>query len=399
MTSTNNTPISSPLLLIDVISVDCSNYDDDDDDDCCDYNKLLSSFPSSSSSYDLLINRVSDASPPITIKKTLSILTLFELHSIPIINGSKCFTIGCNKWLHHEIFQKAQCYIPRSIVVSRNDDNNNNNTNLERYCTAIVQATNCLLDSTSTGCTTWPILWKPNSGSFGVGITLLTNMEDVIRRIHDEWDTTTATTTTSANHHRDGASTTTTTTTTTTTITDGTVILQEYLKPRLDTTYRIWFIGDRVCGAVSVTQGQQCQTPTTTFTNACVGSTTTCTLQNDNTNSDRPIFTTWDPPEDVCDKVLHIAQIANADCGSVELLYTTESDGMEYGVGPYYFDLNMVSTFPNVNNMEVHDPDNLWRQCGNNDDDDDGDNKDDYKKDFYKELAEYILTKLPSAQT
>jgi hypothetical protein len=224
-------------------------------------------------------------------------------------------------------------------------------------------------------------------------------LEDVICRVHDEWDTTTATTTTtSANHNRDGAST--TTTTTTTTITDGTVILQEYLKPRLDTTYRIWFIGDRICGAVSVTHQQQCQTPTTTpFTNACVGS-TTCTLPNDNSSSDRPIFTTWDPPKDVCDKVLHIAQIANADCGSVELLYTTESSSTGMGcVGPYYFDLNMLSTLPNVHNMEVHDPDKLWRLRGNDDNDVGGGDKDDGKNDFYKELAEYILTKLPSAQT
>ena len=390
--STTNYAYSTPLL-IDVISVDCGKNNDDDEDECCDncWNEVISS--STSPDYDLLVNRVSDASPPITIKRTLSILALFELYDVPIINGTKCFIIGSNKWLHHRVFQKAECMIPRSIVVSRGDDSNvgDDNGSLERYRTSVIRATNCLLDDCS-GCT-WPILWKPNSAGFGAGITLLANMDDVISRINDEWDNTTTTATTTANNGNGALSI--ITTTTTTTITDGTIILQEYLKPRLDTTYRVWFIGGRICGAVSIKQQQQQQQrrhPMTTFTNACAGSATTCTLDDD-ANSGLPIFTTWDPPEDVRDKVLHIAKIASADCGSVELLYT-ESDG------PYYFDLNMVSTLPNTNNMEVNDPDNLWRRCGNDDDDDGGD-ENDCKKDFYDELAEFILTKLPprGAQT
>jgi len=399
--STTNYAYSTPLL-IDVISVDCGKNNDDDEDECCDncWNEVISS--STSPDYDLLVNRVSDASPSITIKRTLSILALFELYHVPIINGTKCFIIGSNKWLHHRVFQKAECMIPRSIVVSRSDDSNvgDDNGSLERYRTSVIRATNCLLDDCS-GCT-WPILWKPNSAGFGAGITLLANMDDVIRRINDEWDNTTTTATTTANNGNGALS---IITTTTTTITDGTIILQEYLKPRLDTTYRVWFIGGRICGAVSIKQQQQqqqCRHPMTTFTNACAGSATTCTLDDD-ANSGLPIFTTWDPPEDVRDKVLHIAKIASADCGSVELLYT-ESDGvmvMGYD-GPYYFDLNMVSTLPNTNNMEVNDPDNLWRRCGNDDDDDDnGGDENDCKKDFYDELAEFILTKLPprGAQT
>ncbi len=43
---------------------------------------------------DLLVNRVSDASPPPTVKKVSAILALFDLHSIPVINRSRSFFVG-----------------------------------------------------------------------------------------------------------------------------------------------------------------------------------------------------------------------------------------------------------------------------------------------------------------
>lgn len=52
---------------------------------------------------DVLINRVSDAAPPATVKKTMAILALLDLYKILVINGQKCFIIGTSKWLHHQV--------------------------------------------------------------------------------------------------------------------------------------------------------------------------------------------------------------------------------------------------------------------------------------------------------
>lgn len=52
---------------------------------------------------DLLVNRVSDAAPPATAKKAAAILRVCELHGIPVINGTKCFGVGNNKMLHHQV--------------------------------------------------------------------------------------------------------------------------------------------------------------------------------------------------------------------------------------------------------------------------------------------------------
>ena len=39
--------------------------------------------------------------------KDLEMLALFELHGVPVINGAKCSTLGTNKWLHHQVLQRA----------------------------------------------------------------------------------------------------------------------------------------------------------------------------------------------------------------------------------------------------------------------------------------------------
>ena len=70
------------------------------------------------------------------------------------------------------------------------------------------------------------------------------------------------------------------------------------------------------------------------------------------------------------------AEIAQADCGSVELLYDSNTGC------PYYFDLNMVTTLPEPTSPNpVLDPENLWGE----------------KWDFYGELADYILARLPAS--
>lgn len=55
----------------------------------------------------LLVNRVSDAAPPTTAKKTAAILNILELHGIPVVNGARCFGIGNSKVLHHQVLSRA----------------------------------------------------------------------------------------------------------------------------------------------------------------------------------------------------------------------------------------------------------------------------------------------------
>ena len=69
----------------------------------------------------VLVNRVSDASPPATVKKTLVIIALFGLHFVLVINGSRAFTIGTSKGLHHQVLEAAGCDVPRSAAVWRLD--------------------------------------------------------------------------------------------------------------------------------------------------------------------------------------------------------------------------------------------------------------------------------------
>ena len=82
----------------------------------------------------------------------------------------------------------------------------------------------------------------------------------------------------------------------------------------------------------------------------------------------------WQPPEDVCAGVLRAADLAGADCGSVELLYPREAPG--HGAAPVFFDLNMVSALPERGGgRHVHGAEELWGAAW----------------DFYAELAEHIL--------
>jgi hypothetical protein len=81
--------------IVEVLSVEHVSNDD----------SLLPS--SSAPQLALLVNRVSDAAPPTTAKKTTAMLSILELHGIPVINGTKCFGIGNNKVLHHQVLSRA----------------------------------------------------------------------------------------------------------------------------------------------------------------------------------------------------------------------------------------------------------------------------------------------------
>jgi glutathione synthase/RimK-type ligase-like ATP-grasp enzyme len=315
-----------PRALVEIVSVERA--------DQCDVVLLP---PSGKPQCDLLVNRVSDAAPPATVKKTAAILALFELHGLPVINGHKCFSVGTSKWLHHQVLESAGCSVPRSVAISRLDGDT------ERFRCALRSAT---CDLMGLGCK-WPLLLKPNSGGFGEGIASISSVEEL-----EQW---------ADKESVDGS-----------TETDGISVLQECLTPRENKFYRVWFVGGKICAAVAVVR------PTgvaegALFTGGCVGS---CSLKE---RLAAPVFTTWDPPAEVQERVLKAAEIAAADCGSIELLYDSHTGRA------FYFDMNMVTTLPEPDESPnpVRDPENLWGSG----------------YDFYSELADYIIVRLPSPHT
>ena len=282
---------------------------------------------------DLLVNRVSDAAPPATVKKTAAILALFELHGLPVINGHKCFSVGTSKWLHHQVLESAGCNVPRSVAISRLDGDT------ERFRITLRSATCALM---GLGCK-WPLLLKPNSGGFGEGIESISSVEEL-----EKW---------ADKESLDGS-----------TATDGITVLQECLTARENKFYRVWFVGGKICAAVAVERPAGVAEGAL-FTGGCVGS---CSLKD---RLAAPVFTAWDPPAEVQERVVKAAEIAKADCGSVELLYDSHTGRA------FYFDLNMVSTLPELKSANpVRDPENLWGSS----------------YDFYSELADYIIVRLLS---
>jgi glutathione synthase/RimK-type ligase-like ATP-grasp enzyme len=279
---------------------------------------------------DLLINRVSDAAPPATVKKTTAILRIFELHGIPVINGARCFAIGNNKVLHHQVLSRAGCDVPRSRIIS----------NLEgdagRFREAIRSAASALLDE---GCR-WPLIVKPNSGGFGEGVVPFASFDELLQWADDE----------SSQAHRSS---------------DSVTVLQEFLAPQDNAVYRVWFVRGKITAAVTVAHASY---DAAALQGGCVGA---CSIQN---RPGQPVFTAWDPPADTQSLVLRAAEIAEADCGSVELLYEVQSGRA------IYFDLNMVSTLPERDQSNpVLDPARLWGTGW----------------DFYRQLADHILARLP----
>jgi len=136
----------------------------------------------------------------------------------------------------------------------------------------------------------YPLLLKPNSGGFGAGIVSITCATDLTEDILEV-----------------------------ALETDGFAVLQEFETSRGGYIYRVFFIDSKVQCAVRVRA-----TDLDGF-NACVCSTA---------------YEYWECPSDVADSVSRMAKAAGADCGSVELMYTS-------GSRPLYFDFNLLSTMPN----------------------------------------------------
>ena len=301
----------------------------------------------------LLVNRVSDAAPPATAKAAAALLHCMELHAIPVVNGARCFAIGNNKLLHQQVLSQAGCAVPRSVAVALEPG-------ADRYQrrAAVDSAASSLLAAGAA----FPLLIKPNSGGFGQGVVPMRSLDDLLRW-SDEDDA-------AAARSADGMS-----------------LLQEYIEPLADATYRVWFHRGRVVAAVQLVLdpslplsealrggcvgGAACALPARAGSGAVEGSGPTAT---DGAPASGTMMA-WKPPGDVCARVLRAADLAGADCGSVELLYPRDAQGD--GAAPVFFDLNMLSALPESGHgRRVHGAEELWGAAW----------------DFYAELAEYILT-------
>ena len=143
----------------------------------------------------------------------------------------------------------------------------------------------------------FPLLLKPNAAGFGAGIVHVASAEEL-----DALETT-------ALEQIFGE--------------DGIALLQEFVPPEGGVTYRVFWAGP------TVHKGVQVQPLSFSF-NACVRSVP---------------HRTWQVPPTVRGAVVKLAALAEADCGSVELLY---SRGREL-----YFDFNLLSTLPSSDDYAV----------------------------------------------
>eukprot|EP00929_Paragymnodinium_shiwhaense_P086676 TRINITY_DN4714_c0_g1_i2.p1 TRINITY_DN4714_c0_g1~~TRINITY_DN4714_c0_g1_i2.p1 ORF type:complete len:339 (-),score=81.54 TRINITY_DN4714_c0_g1_i2:149-1099(-) len=222
-----------------------------------------------------LVNRVSDAAPPEEAKLTLAALRLAELHGIPVVNGSKCYSVGTHKVMHHSILRIAELRVPKSVVLKKSPEG----------VDAAAQAAAAGLR--------YPVICKPNAGGFGKGIRRFDAADDLAKESLEALS--------AASN-------------------DGVVLLQEQRQPDDGNIYRIWFLGDQVQFAV--------RTPAdgVSFEGKCA-----CTMQDPGA---------WQPPAEIASAVQRLAALAEADCGSVELLF---EEGQ-----PVFFDFNCLSSMPTV---------------------------------------------------
>jgi hypothetical protein len=264
-------------------------------------------FPLDRPPYDCVVNMVSDAAPPNLSKICLTLLRGAELWGIPCVNGSAAYSLGSSKVLHHQTFARAGLNTPRSVVI--NGTSNGGAFDAE----TVLAAAETLLAQGAH----FPLLVKPNAAGFGAGIMVLDSQEAIAKHFNKPKEISC----------------------------DGVALVQERLidsgvpNASINAFYRVWFLNGGVQCAVELTRRGH------GVTGGCVGG--LCTRPTETAVPDT--FRAWVVPDCIREAVTRVAGIAQATCGSVELLFV---DGK-----PVYFDLNMLSTLPTldmgVQNLEV----------------------------------------------
>ena len=216
--------------------------------------------------WDLIVNRVDDSAGPTVQKAGEALLRAAELHGIPVINGTKTWSVGANKWLHHQVLGLAGLRTPRSVIVRGGGGNGSGGGGGgggrgSSFQDIVAAAAESLLERGAS----WPLLVKPNAGGFGKGIVFVDDAEALTA-----W----------AAGYVTGAP--------SEKLVDDTMLLQEYTPPIDGCMYRVWFLRDVATNAGEgrgetviqcavkrrvETQGGDSNAPATSvFTQGCVAS-------------------------------------------------------------------------------------------------------------------------------
>jgi hypothetical protein len=258
-----------------------------------------------------IVNRVSDAAPPVLFKACMAILTAARSLGISIVNGPISYSLCANKWCQHVLFQQAGLKAPPTKTFFHTVEQP---ASLHRDDDGIEKM---LLGQKSDEGTSSSVLVKPNSGGFGAGITKMASVPDELPMFED-----------------------------------GVTLLQRYMPPKDGKLYRVWFLEGRVQCAVERILLEDATSDE--FTGACAAP--TCS------NRSTPSLHAHGVPslvrQEIEEKLLPL--LPDAHCGSVEYLFTVSSPGERF-----YFDLNLLSTLPlQVSNLQSvwEDDYNPWKE-------------------------------------
>jgi formate-dependent phosphoribosylglycinamide formyltransferase (GAR transformylase) len=235
------------------------------------------------SEIDLVINR---SSPSARKRKnqaslffTLQLIEHFEQLGIPVINGSRAYSLELSKARQCQLFQDLGLPFPQTIVVNSAEQ--------------VLEAANRNL--------TPPFVLKPNIGGSGLGYKLFKRRQDL-------------TVNKAASVLR--------------TSLDKTAVLQKFVNPDHDKTYRVQMIGSSHLYTVSARGGGA---------NKCLSPDCAPPARHVSGCTNRPVFAEHKPSKDVITEVRRIAKAGGLDTCGVEYL---TSKGKRY-----YFDINALSVF------------------------------------------------------
>ena len=341
-----------------------------------------------------IVNRVSDAASPSLFKACCAILQTAQLlHNIPVVNGPTSYQLCANKWCHHILFQKANLSSPTTMTFfakqksdSGDEDEESEKTKEvrnENICkTFIINSSDENDENETTSLVpNYDLLIKPNAGGFGAGIRRLkgsrsdTTIDDL--KFLDDLPT---------NYE------------------DSMYLLQKYEQPYNNKLYRIWFLQGKIqCAIERSIISDDNEDDDTQFTNGCAaGGGGTCSIIRPSNQQGQkqgrpsrpsPLSSSqliekmkpWKVPVGVQEEIENqlLPLLKDAHCGSVEFLYNSSSSSSspsnkndnqesssshrddhqdEKNKKRLYFDLNLLSTLPIVENLYDDDDNNndVW---------------------------------------
>jgi formate-dependent phosphoribosylglycinamide formyltransferase (GAR transformylase) len=245
------------------------------------------------SEIDLVINR---SSPSARKRKnqaslffTLQLIEHFEQLGIPVVNGSRAYSLELSKARQCQLFQNLGLAFPKTIVVN----------SAEQVRDAVRNLTP-------------PLVLKPNIGGSGLGYKFFKKRQDL-------------TVSMAASVLR--------------TSLDKTAVLQEFVNPDHDKTYRVQMIGSRHVYTVSALGGGA---------NKCLSADCVPPVWHVSDCSNRPVFAEQEQSEKVIAEVRRIAKAGGLDTCGVEYLIS--------GKKRYYFDINALSIFADNTKVQFAKP-------------------------------------------